>query len=133
VTQALDNAEPSLEATVHAFVAALSATLDDNGRVIPALLANGRGTENPERRLRAVTTLHRRFVDAVMPYHQRIRHPDPAIALNTVFRSVIAAGAHRAAILPLWPDNLTWQQWAREIADMATAYLMAERNSSAAT
>jgi hypothetical protein len=78
--------------------------------------------------------LQQQFVDAVAPFHDQIRHPEPVIALNVAFRSVIAAGAHRAAISPWLPDGLTWRQWAGEITDMATAYLTAEpRRTSAAT
>ena len=71
------------------------------------------------------------FFEAVGPHQQEIRHPDPVAALNIAFRTVLAGGAHRAAIEPWLPDGLTWQQWAREIADMTTsvsnAYLTAER------
>jgi hypothetical protein len=84
----------------------------------------------PEQGLRTVTSLQQRFLDAVAPHRKQIRHPDPVTALNIVFRSVIATGTHRAAISPWLPDGLTWRQWAREIADMTTAYLTAERYNS---
>jgi hypothetical protein len=42
---------------------------------------------------------------------------------------VLAAGTHRVLASPLWPDGLTWRQWAREIADMTLAYLTAERQN----
>jgi AcrR family transcriptional regulator len=130
VAGAFDKAEPSLGGVVDAFTAALSQTLAESGRIIPALLAGGRSVNVPEQGLRTVTSLQQRFVDAVAPHRKQIRHPDPATALNIAFRSVIAAGAHRAAISPWLPDGLTWRQWAREIADMTTAYLTAERQNS---
>lgn len=134
VTEALDAASPSLAGVLDAFTAALSQTLDEIGRVIPAILAGGRSADVPQQGLRTVTALQQRFFDAAAPYREQIRHEKPATALTVAFRSVIATGAHRAASSPFWPDGLTWQQWAREIADMTTAYLTAERqNTSSAT
>lgn len=130
VTEAFDKAEPSLGGVIDAFASALSQTLAENGRIIPALLAGGRSVDVPEQGLRTVTSLQQRFFDAVAPHRKQIRHPDPVAALNIAFRSVIATGAHRAAISPWLPDGLTWRRWAREIADMTTAYLTAERSNS---
>jgi AcrR family transcriptional regulator len=133
VSEAVDKAEPSLGGVVSAFTTALSTILDESGRVIPAILAGGRSID-PRQAPQTVTGLQQQFVDAVAPFHDQIRHPEPVIALNVAFRSVIAAGAHRAAISPWLPDGLTWRQWAGEITDMATAYLTAEpRRTSVAT
>jgi AcrR family transcriptional regulator len=127
VGAALDKAEPSPGGVVDAFAKALAETLNESGRLIPAILAGGRSADPPEQRLRNFTRLQQRFLDAMAPHQKQIRHPDPVAALNIAFRSVIATGAHRAAISPWLPDGLTWRQWAREIADMITAYLTAER------
>ncbi|MEZ0362782.1 TetR/AcrR family transcriptional regulator [Mycobacterium sp. pUA109] len=127
MTDALDAAQPSLAGVLDALTAALSQTLADSGRVIPAILAGGPSAEAPEQALRMLTTLQRRFFDAAAPHRDQIRHPDPDTALTLAFRSVIAASVHRAAVSPVWPDGLTWPQWAREIAGMTTAYLTAER------
>jgi hypothetical protein len=99
----------------------------DCGRIIPAVLAGARSVDVPERGLRTVINLQQWFFEAIAPHQREIRHPDPTTALNIAFRTVIAGGAHRAAIEPWLPDGLTWQQWAREIADMTTAYLTTER------
>lgn len=45
VAAALDNADPSLGGVVDAFTAALSETLDESGRLIPVMLAGGRGAD----------------------------------------------------------------------------------------
>jgi AcrR family transcriptional regulator len=127
VAQALQNAEPSVAGVMDAFTAAIGETMADCGRIIPAVLAGARSVDVPERGLRTVMNLQQWFFEAVGPHQQEIRHPDPAAALNIAFRTVIAGGAHRAAIEPWLPDGLTWQQWAREIADMTTAYLTTER------
>jgi AcrR family transcriptional regulator len=130
VADALDKAEPSVSGVVDAFIAALSGTLDESGRVIPAILAGGRRVEPPEQGLRAVTGLQQRFLDAAAPHQDQIRHPDHVAALNLAFLSAIGAGTHRAAISPWLDDGLTWREWAREIADMITAYLTSERQNS---
>lgn len=130
VAEAFDEAELSLGGVVEAFISALSETLAESGRIIPALMAGGRSADVPEQGLRTFTSLQQRFLDAVAPYRAQICHPDPVAALNIVFRSVVATGTHRAAISPWLPDGLTWPQWAREIADMTTAYLITERDNS---
>ena len=127
VVTALENAEPSLEGVLDALATGLSEPLNASARLIPAILAGGRAADPPEEGLRTFTDLRRRFFDATAPYREQIRHPDPDAALEMTFRSVIGAGAHRAAMSPWLPDGLTWQQWAREIADMSTAYLVNER------
>ena len=127
VTEALEITRPSLAAVVEALTTALGQTFAESGRVIPAVLGGGRGADAPEQGLRAAAVLQQRFFDAAAPHLEQIRHKKPATALTVAFRSVIAAGVHRAAFAPRWPDGLTWQQWACEIADLTTAYLTAER------
>jgi AcrR family transcriptional regulator len=124
---ALENAEPSLEGVVNALATALSETLNEIARLIPAILAGGRTADPPEEGLRTLISLQRRFFDAAAPYRGQIRHPNPDAALDMTFRTVIGAAAHRAATSPWLPDDLTWQQWAREIADMTAAYLVTKR------
>ena len=127
ITEALAAQSSSLADVLDAFTAALSQTMADSGQVIPAILAGGRSADVPEHGLRTMITLQQRFIEAAAPYRGQIRRPNPDAALNIAFRSVIAASAHRAAVAPWWPDGLTWQQWAAEIAEMTAAYLTAER------
>ncbi|ORA24360.1 hypothetical protein BST12_05875 [Mycobacterium angelicum] len=131
VGAALDQAEPSLGGVIDAFTTALAETLNQSGRLIPVLLASGRRADPPEQGMRTVTDLQQRFVDAAAAHRQHIGHPDPTMALNIAFRTVIAAGTHRAAMSPWLPDGLTWKEWAREIADMVTAHLTAKRKPPA--
>ncbi|MGC2655788.1 MAG: TetR/AcrR family transcriptional regulator [Mycobacterium sp.] len=126
VTEALQTTSPSLAGVVDALTTALGETLAESGRIIPAVLGGGRSADTPEQGMRTATVLQQRFFDAAAPHREQIRHKQPATALTVAFRSVIAAGVHRAASAPWWPDGLTWQQWSREIADMTTAYLTAE-------
>lgn len=127
VATALDNAGPSLQGVVDALATALSDTLDESARLIPAILAGGRTADPPQEGLRIFTDLRQRFVDAAAPYRNQIRHPDPDVALEMTFRNVIGSGAHRAAMSTWLPDGLTWRQWAREITDMTVGYLINER------
>ena len=123
VAQALEQAQPSLRGVIEAFTSALSETLNDSGRIIPVILAGGQTMQPPEEGLRVANSLQKRFLDAAAPHRGQIRHADPAVALTIVFRSVMGTGAHRAASSSLWPDGLTWREWAREIAAMNLAYL----------
>jgi AcrR family transcriptional regulator len=127
VSTALENAGPSVRGVVDALTTALSDTLDESARLIPAILAGGRTAEPPPEGLRIFTGLRQRFVEAMAPYRDQIRHPDPDVALEMAFRNVIGTGAHRAAMSTWLPDGLTWRQWAREITDMSSGYLINER------
>lgn len=133
VAAALDQAEPTLGGVIAAFTTALAETLNQSGRLIPVLLASPRSANPPEQGLRTVTGLQQRFVDAAASHQEQIRHPDPLVALNIAFRTVIAAATHRAAISPWLPDGLTWQQWAGEMAEMITAHLSTKRKPRPAT
>lgn len=127
VTEALETATPSVAAVVEALTTSLGQILAESGRVIPAVWGGGRSADAPEQALRTAAVLQQRFFDAAAPHLEQVRHKNPTTALTVAFRSVIAAGVHRAALAPRWPDGLTWQQWASEIADLTTAYLTAER------
>ncbi len=126
VVSALEAAGPSLEGVVDALATALSTTLDESARLIPAILAGGRTADPPQEGLRIFTDLRERFFAAAAPFRDRIRHPEPDVALEMAFRNVIGAGAHRAAMTTWLPDGLTWPQWAREITAMTTGYLTNE-------
>lgn len=125
VAESLDAAEPSLTGVIAAFSHALADSLTRSGRVASTLIAGQRTPEMQQRGLSTATAMQRLFLDAATPYADQITHAAPATALNTALRSIVAAGAHRAATDRWWPDDLTWSQWADEIADMATAYLTA--------
>lgn len=134
VTEALETAAPSLGGVVEAFIGALSETLNETGRLVPAVLASGRRVDAPEEQgLRTITNLQQRFVDKASLHAEQIRHRESAIALDIAFRSVIAAGTHRAAASPWWPDGLTWRQWGRELADMTLAYLTTDHQKTSST
>lgn len=132
VSAALDGAEPSVAGVLDAFTSALGQVLAASGHVIPALLSSSRSADTPLNRLGTVTTLQERFTGALAAHRAGITHPDPDTATNIAFRTVIGSGIHRAAAAPLWPDGLTWAQWAREITDMTTAYLTAQRGTETA-
>jgi AcrR family transcriptional regulator len=127
VAESLNTAEPSLAGVITAFSHALADSFTRSGRVASTLIAGQRTPEMQQRGLGTATAMQHLFLDAAAPYTGQITHPAPATALNSALRSIIAAGAHRAATNRWWPDELTWSQWADEIADMATTYLTAWR------
>lgn len=123
ISTALAGAEPSLPGVLTAFAGALSEILAASGQVIPAIIAGPRLPDAPAQAAGAVTGLQQRFRAAAAPHRAEINHPDPNLALDIAFRTVMAAAVHRAAVVGWWPDGLEWDRWAVEIAGMATAYL----------
>lgn len=122
-TTALQDAQPSLSGVITAFVRALAAYFNRLGIVYAAVIGGVRAEDNRERGLAAVTAVQRLFLDAALAYSAEITHKAPSTALTTVLRTVLAAAVHRAAVVKLWPDGLSWDQWADEIAYMTTTYL----------
>lgn len=125
ITEALGRADPSLYGVVVAFVRALAEYFDRLGPMFSAVTGAPGVEANRERGLAAITGVQRLFLDAALPYSAEINRASPSTALSTVLRTVLAAGAHRAATVQWWPDGLTWTQWSDEIADMTTTYLAA--------
>ncbi len=123
VGDALSAAEPNLAGVVAAFTHALAGSLARSGRVAAAVMATQRTAEAQQRGLEAVTALQRAFLDAAAPYTDQIARTGRSTALTTALRTIIGAGAHRTAVIPWWPDGLSWTQWADEIAAMTTSYL----------
>lgn len=123
ITAGLADAPPDLAGVVGAFARALADYFTRVGPVYVAIIGAGNRSGDPERGLAVVAAVQRLFLDAALPHSAEIAHRAPATALSTVLRTMLAAGVHRAAVSPWWPDGLTWEQWAGEIAAMATAYL----------
>lgn len=123
VLQALDTMQPTLAGVLSAFTSALGRVLSESGQVIPAVLAGGSSADAAQHALDLLTGLQQRFIDAAGPHRDELRHRDPETVLVIAFRSILAAGTHRAAVVSFWPDGLDWPQWADEIAEMTTAYL----------
>lgn len=124
VAESLRAAQPSLAGVITAFTHALADSLPRSGRIGAALVGSQRTPEMQERGLRALTALQRLFLDAATPYTHQIARAAPSTALTTTLRTILAAGAHRAAVEQWWPDGLSWTHWASEIASMATTYLI---------
>ncbi|MCV7193968.1 TetR/AcrR family transcriptional regulator [Mycolicibacterium brumae] len=123
VSAALATPTPDLAGAVSAFAGALADYLGRTGPLYTAALTASRRPDKRDRALAVLTGLQRVFFDAALPHAAEITHPAPSTALNTALRTIIGAGVHRAATAPLWPDGLGWEQWASEMAEMATGYL----------
>ncbi|ORX05205.1 hypothetical protein AWC29_11630 [Mycobacterium triplex] len=122
---ALGEAEPSLAGAVTTFVHALADTLAQSGKVAPTLFSAEKTPDIAHRGLSTLTALQQRFNSAAAPHRDQISRPEPDAALDTALRTILAAGIHRAAVAPLWPDGRNWRQWADEIAGMMLTYLTA--------
>lgn len=123
VAESLDTAEPSLAGVVEAFTHALATSFTRSGRVVSTLATVQRTPEMAQRALQTLAVLQRLFLDAAAPHGHQIAQAAQSTALTITLRTIIGAGAHRAAAIQWWPDGLTWEQWADQIADMATTYL----------
>ena len=126
VADALAAAKPSAAGMVCAFAGALARIYAVSGPVVPAVLSAPRPIDTPEHVAAAITGLQDRFLAAIDPHREQIRHPDPVQAATLAFRTIIAAGVHRAAVIGWWPDGLDWPEWGTEIAAMAADYLTVE-------
>lgn len=123
ITTALESATPGLSGVVNAFVQALADYFTRVGPMYAAVIGGPRTIENQDRALAAVAAVQRSFLDAALPYGAEITHRAPSTALSTALRTILAAGVHRAAAIQLWPDGLSWAEWAAEITDMTALYL----------
>jgi AcrR family transcriptional regulator len=124
VTESLNTAEPSLAGVVFAFTHGIATGLTRSGRVASVLVGGQHTPESRERGLHHLTLLQRLFLDAAAPYTHQIARSARSSALTTALRTIIGAGAHRAATVQWWPDGRSWTQWADEIIDMTTSYLI---------
>ena len=129
IAGALQNPGTSLGDVLHAFTTALGEVLADSGQVIPALLGSRTGG-TPIHGLPITNTLRQQFLNATIEHRADIRRRNPIAALNLALQTMIAAAAYRAIATLQSPDGLNWQQWATEIADMATTYLQTDKRSS---
>lgn len=123
VDTAVSHAAPTLHAAIAAFTGALADTFARSGKVAPNIFSVEKTPDVAARGLVTLTALTQRFHAATNPFHDQIPSADPAAELDMALRSILATGIHRAAVSPLWPDGLTWTQWADKITAMMLAYL----------
>jgi AcrR family transcriptional regulator len=125
IAGALSARAPGIDGVVDAFTHGFAEYLARVGPLYTAVLSAPRPADRHESGLAAIAGVQRLFFDAALPHSAEITHPSPSTALTTAMRTVLAAGVHRAAVAPWWPDGLGWDQWADEITAMTTAYLTA--------
>lgn len=123
VQTSLAAADPNLPAVIAAFTGALAETFARSGKVAPTIFSAEKTADVAARGLVTLTAITGWFHAATAHYHDRIPSEDPAAELDFVLRSIMATGIHRAAVMPRWPDGLTWTQWADKITDMMVGYL----------
>jgi AcrR family transcriptional regulator len=123
LAQRLHAADPSLAGVVRAFAMAIADAFAERGRVWPDLL-RGRSTSLEERGRQALETVRQSFVEASARYHGDVRRPNPAVALATVERMITGALIHQATLDAFSPSHFSIQAYARQLSDMAEAYLL---------
>ena len=124
LAEQLRTAAPSLEGMVGAFAAVIAGAFAAGGQVWPDLLRGRGGPEMGERGLRALAEVRRLFQEATAPYTHEVRRDDSAAALAAAERTITGALIHRAAAVASSPDKTPMDIYARQVTDMAMAYLL---------
>jgi AcrR family transcriptional regulator len=125
LAERLRTAGPSLEAIIGAFAAVIAGAFAAGGQVWPDLLRSRGGPEMGERGLRALAEVRRLFQEGTAPYRHEVRRSDAAEALAAVQLTITGALIHRAQAIASSPDRTPMDAYARQITDMAMAYLRA--------
>ncbi|MFJ6465563.1 TetR/AcrR family transcriptional regulator [Streptomyces sp. NPDC091387] len=132
VAEQLRAAEPSLSGVMDAYARALLQSFTDNNSLFPELL-RARGVKSPERGARAILEIHRLLLEATAPYTGQIRRSNPEAALDTAARAVLGACFHNS----VRPDPVTGEaevsRYARDLSDLAIAYLLSPDQRRART
>jgi AcrR family transcriptional regulator len=123
LAERLRTAGPSLEAIIGAFAAVIAGAFAAGGQVWPDLLRSRGGPEMGERGLRALAEVRRLFQEGTAPYRHEVRRSDAAEALAAVQLTISGALIHRAQAIASSPDRTPMDAYARQITDMAMAYL----------
>ena len=119
----LRTADPSLEGVVEAFATAIADAFAAGGQVWPDLLRSPGKSAMEERGRQALESVRHLFEQAAGRYRGEVRRSDPAAALAAVERMMTGALIHRAAMEPSRGGGTTVQAYARQLSDMAVAYL----------
>ena len=122
LAERLTAADPSLEGVVDAFATAIADAFTAGGPAWPDLLrSTGKSLE--ERGREALESVRQLFEQASETYRGQVRRSDPAAALAAVERMITGALIHQATRESSAPDGIPMQAYARQLSDMAIAYL----------
>jgi AcrR family transcriptional regulator len=124
LAERLRTADPSLDGMVGAFATVIAGAFAASGQVWPDLLRSRGGPEMGQRGLRALAEVRRLFQEATAPYRHEVRRSDAAAALAAAERTITGALIHRAAAIASSPDKTAMDTYARQLTDMAMAYLL---------
>ena len=106
-----------------AFATAIADAFAAGGQVWPDLLRSPAKSAMEERGWRALESVRHLFEQAAGRYRGEVRRSDPAAALAAVERMMTGALIHQAAMKPSSDGKTTVQAYARQLSDMAVAYL----------
>lgn len=123
LAERLRSADPSLQGVVDAFAMAIADAFAAGGQVWPDLLRSA-GKSLEERGRQALESTRLLFEQASGRYRGEVRRSDPAAALAAVERMITGALIHRASMESFSRDKTPMQAYARQLSDMAIAYLL---------
>ncbi|MCQ4046658.1 TetR/AcrR family transcriptional regulator [Streptantibioticus rubrisoli] len=123
VAERLRMAEPSLSGVMDAYAHALLQSFADSSNIFPELLRT-RETSALDRGARAITEIHRLFLEAATPYAGQIQRSHPRTALDTVARAILGACFHNSVRPDRPADEAAQRLYADQLSDMAIAYLL---------
>jgi AcrR family transcriptional regulator len=123
ITAALDATSGGLPEVIDAFTHALADGFSAGAHVIPHVVGTSHNIGSSERSRRALENIQRAFLDATAAHLDQVRRSDPTTALAIAFRTITAACIHRTLTWRAVPDEISWDRWSEQVADMATLYL----------
>jgi AcrR family transcriptional regulator len=123
LAERLSSADPSLEGVVNAFASAIADAFVAGGPAWPDLLRST-GKSLQERGREALESVRQLFEQASGTYRDQVRRSDPAASLAAVERMITGALIHQATMKSSSHDNIPMQAYARQLSDMAIAYLL---------
>jgi AcrR family transcriptional regulator len=123
LAERLGTADPSLEGVVNAFATTIADAFAAGGPAWPDLLRSA-GKSLQERGREALESVRQLFEQASGAYRGEVRRSDPDAALAAAERMITGALIHQASMESSARDDISMQAYARQLSDMAIAYLL---------
>lgn len=124
----LKPAVPDLRAVIALFVDAVARNVGGATSVFRLYIAQTRNELQPnDPVVTTLATAQRLLLDAASRHLDEVPRNDPISALSFTARVVLGACIQRVVASRRSPDGLTWDEWSREMTDMAVLYLTQAR------
>jgi AcrR family transcriptional regulator len=123
LAERLSTADSSLEGVVNAFATTIAEAFAAGGPAWPDLLRS-EGKPLQDRGREALGSVRQLFEQASENFGGEVRRSDSAAALAAEERMITGALIHQASMKSSARDNFPMQEYARQLSDMAVAYLL---------